>query len=366
VQKYAEELKQALPEVDVFIGTGDVPEIPRILDSLEENNKILHVTSPENYLYDDSLSRDTNFCGHYAYVKIAEGCNNRCTYCVIPSIRGPYRSRTIESINKEARELVEHGVKEIILVAQDTTYYGYDLKRQYLLPDLLRELVKIPGLHWIRLLYCYPDHITDELLNTIKSEDKICNYLDIPLQHVSDNVLRAMGRPMDKDRIKKLLARIKDTIPEITLRSTFIVGFPGETKKEFNELLEFLNEERLERAGFFTYSKEPDTRASLYKGQISEKEKTRRAETASMLQEKILADKQSQYVNKVLELIVDGISEDYQGLWEGRTRGDSPEVDGVVYFNPSSNIKSGDIIKIRITHSNGFALMGEIYNESSK
>ncbi|MGI6145581.1 MAG: 30S ribosomal protein S12 methylthiotransferase RimO [Clostridia bacterium] len=363
VQKYAHELKDSLPEVDLFLGTGDILELPEMLASLNKDKPVLKVTRPENYLYDDDVKRDYSQVRSYAYVKIAEGCNNCCTYCVIPQLKGRYRSRTIESIVDEVQGLVDNGVKEIILIAQDTTYFGKDSAGRYLLPQLLRELVKIPQLRWLRIHYCYPEHITTELLQTIKDEEKICKYLDLPLQHISDPILRAMGRSMSKAQILDLIKKVRELIPNIVLRSTFIVGFPGETHEQFKELLAFLQEVKFDRAGFFAYSQEPDTPAALLPRQISMEEKQRRLEKARQLQDEILADKQAQFLNKQVEIIVDGVSLDYEGLWEGRTRGDSPEIDGVVYFIPGPKTKSGDIIKIKITHSENYALMGEIIDE---
>jgi len=360
VQKYAQELKEALPEVDIFLGTGDILALPNLLNSFKEEEAMIQVTQPENYLYDECVPRNFVADKSFAYVKIAEGCNNYCTYCVIPQLKGRYRSRTIEAIVEEVKNLCENGAKEIILIAQDTTYYGYDLAGEFLLPQLLRELVKIPKLGWLRIHYCYPERVTEELLQTIKSEAKICKYLDLPLQHISDPILKAMGRSMQKTDIMDLIKRIRVLIPEITLRSTFIVGFPGETWEHFKELCTFLQEIQFERVGFFAYSKEPNTPAALLPEQISPLEKQRRLEKVSKLQNSILAVKQAQVLNKTVKIIVDGASSDYEGLWEGRTKGDSPEIDGVVYFKPQSKIKTGDIIPIIITHSENYALMGEI------
>ncbi len=366
VQKYVTELKKALPEVDLFLGTGDLPELPYLLSAMETINTTIQVTQPEKYLYEDSIKRDFGNARHYAYVKIAEGCNNCCTYCVIPQLKGSYRSRTISAILQEVNDLVQNGVKEIILIAQDTTSYGIDLAGKDLLPQLLRELSKTPHLSWIRLLYCYPDYLTEELLLTIKNEEKICNYLDIPLQHIADPILEAMGRSMNKVKIIKLLEKVREIIPEITLRSTFIVGFPGETKECYNELLVFLQEMKFDRVGFFAYSREPDTVAALLPGQISERKKRERVEKATFLQKKILSEKQAQLVNQKLEIIVDGKSLDYEGLWEGRTRGDAPEIDGIVYFKANPQIHPGEIINIQITHSQKYALIGEICDESGE
>jgi ribosomal protein S12 methylthiotransferase len=366
VQKYAAELAEALPEVDLFLGTGDLPELALILTELESAPTRIVISEPEKYLYDDSIARDFSTMKPYAYVKIAEGCNNCCTYCVIPQLKGTYRSRKIPSILQEVNELVAHGAKEVILVAQDTTSYGIDLAGESLLPDLLRELCEIPGLAWIRLLYCYPDFLTDELLLTIKREEKICKYLDIPLQHIADPVLKAMGRAMDKRTIYSLLQKIRTAIPDVILRSTFIVGFPGETKECYNELLAFLEEMQFDRAGFFAYSQEPGTVAALLPGQLSNREKQRRLEKATKIQEKILAEKNARLVQQKLTVIVDGESAEYEGLWEGRTPGDAPEIDGLVFFQPTAVLRPGDIVTVKITHSEKYSLIGEIWNESGQ
>ena len=273
VQKYSAELKEALPEVDIFVGTGDWPELPSLLSTREPAGQKIVVTQPEKYLYEDSISRDYPYSKAYAYVKIAEGCNNCCTYCVIPQLKGAYRSRSIASIVREVEDLTANGVKEIVLIAQDTTSYGLDLAGQSLLPQLLRELCRIPGVVWLRLLYCYPDYLTDELLLTIKEEPKICKYLDIPLQHISDPVLRAMGRRMRKAELYRLINKIRALMPEIILRSTFIVGFPGETKECYNELLAFLQDIQFERAGFLLILRNP-TPGRIFPGQISAQEKS--------------------------------------------------------------------------------------------
>jgi len=366
VQKYAAELAEALPEVDLFLGTGDLPELAHFLAKLESAPPRIVVSEPEKYLYDDSITRDYSIIKPYAYVKIAEGCNNCCTYCVIPQLKGAYRSRKIPSIVQEVNDLVAHGVREVILVAQDTTSYGIDLAGESLLPELLRELCRIPRLAWIRLLYCYPDFLTDELLLTIKREKKICKYLDIPLQHIADPVLKAMGRAMDKRTIYSLLQKIRTTIPEIILRSTFIVGFPGETKECYNELLAFLQEMQFDRAGFFAYSQEPGTVAALLPGQLTNREKQRRLEKATKIQEKILAEKNAHLVQQKLTVLVDGESAEYEGLWEGRTQGDAPEIDGLVFFQPTAVLRLGDIVTVKVTHSEKYSLIGEIWNESGQ
>lgn len=362
-QKYARELARAIPEVDLFLGTGDIPVLPEILKSLQPGKSMIRVGDPDAFLFHTGIPRPPGVTRHYAYLKIAEGCDNCCSYCVIPSLRGSYRSRKMEEILEEASTLTKDGVKELILVAQDTTLYGKDLYGALMLPDLLKELVKIPGLYWLRLLYSYPSHLTDRLLETIGEEEKICTYLDLPLQHISDKILRVMGRGQGKEDTIRLLARIRSRLPDITLRSTFIVGFPGESREDFQELLSFLQDARFDRAGFFAYSREPGTRAASLPGQIKEKEKKRRLELATQIQNEIMAAKQAELVGKKVSVMVDGPSPDYEGLWEGRTRGDAPEIDGVVYFKPTETIKPGNILNISITHSHDFSLMGEIDNE---
>lgn len=359
-QKYAGELARATPEVDLLLGTGDISALPALLKSLPEKRVVTRVGSPDNYLYDEELAVLPEQVGHYAYVKIAEGCGNKCSYCVIPSIRGSYRSRRMEDIIKEAASLVEAGARELILVAQDTTLYGQDIYGTLKLPDLLRGLSRLPGLVWIRILYAYPAHITDRLLQTIQEEDKICRYLDLPLQHISDRILKRMGRNFGREATVKLLHRIRSYLPDATLRSTFIVGFPGETREEFEELLDFIKNTGFDRAGFFAYSREPGTAAAAMPGQIGKREKMRRLREAEELQGKILAYKQATFVGKTVTVMADGPSPDYEGLWEGRTAGDAPEIDGAVYFKPAKKNKPGDLLEIMITHAQDYALMGEI------
>lgn len=360
VQKYGEELATELPEVDLFLGTGDLPNLLKMLKGLQPGKQISLVGDPSNYLFDEELPHVPENVQHYAYLKIAEGCDNYCTFCVIPSLRGHYRSRRIEDIVREATELVSLGVRELILVAQDTTLYGQDLYGEYMLSTLLRELAQIPDLNWIRLLYCYPNHLTDELIMTIRDEPKICKYLDIPLQHIMDPILQAMGRRISRKETIDLLQKVRRTIPEITLRTTFIVGFPGETESDFQELVDFVQEFKFERAGFFAYSAEEDTPAASMAKQVSEIVKEERLRRIEAVQSEILAAKQAEMIDKQVLIIVDGVSEDYPGLWEGRTQADAPEIDGVVYFQPDNSVKTGNLINLQITHSQDYALVGEI------
>jgi len=359
-QKYTHELIRELPEVDMYLGTGDIPSLCRLLKSIKPGQVITCVGDPNNYLYEEGLPSAPEQVKHYAYLKIAEGCNNRCSYCVIPSIRGAYRSRRMEDIVKEAEALTAAGVKELILIAQDTTLYGLDIYGALMLPGLLKELARLPKLTWIRILYSYPAHITDVLLQTMKEEKKICRYLDIPLQHISDNILTRMGRTTGREETLRLLDKIRSYLPDVVLRSTFIVGFPGESANDFEELLVFLKKTGFDRAGFFAYSREPDTQAAQMPGQISRKEKLKRLQQAEDIQREILTSKQAGFVGKIVTVMVDGPSPDYEGLWEGRTAGDAPEIDGVVYFKPHQSKSPGDLVDVKITHSQEFALMGEI------
>lgn len=363
VQKYADELSKELPEIDLFLGTGDIDKLPLYIKELSNGNRIKVVSNPDNYLFCDDLPILDMEIKHYAYIKIAEGCDNSCTYCVIPQMRGHYRSRTMESILKEVNDLVKIGVKEIILVAQDTTLYGLDLYGEYKLPELLRCLASIEELHWIKILYCYPDFINDELIRTIKTEDKVCSYIDLPLQHISDDVLKAMGRAMTKEQITQLLCKIKNEIPEVVIRTTFILGFPGETQEHILELERFLKDMQLDRAGFFTYSREPDTIAASLPNQIEESEKFKRQAQLISVQEDIMYEKLAVKIGQSVEIIVDGPSQDSHNYWEGRTYGDAPEIDCVVYFCPNKNTKIGDFLYIKVTHSQEFALIGEITDE---
>ena len=366
-QKYSTELYQDIPEADLIIGTGDLPVLARAIDKLRQGvDRLCLVGQPEDFLYNNEWVKASGYGEHRAYLKIAEGCNNKCTYCVIPEMRGSYRSRGIEEILAEAAWLSANGTKEIILVAQDTTLYGMDIYNELVLPDLLRNLCLIDDIEWIRLLYTYPANITDDLLDVIATEEKVCPYLDIPLQHISDPILKKMGRNMSSKEIKTLISKIKSLIPYITLRTTFIVGFPGESQADFDFLLDFVQEAKFDRAGFFAYSKEPGTKAAKMKNQIPIKTKIKRLQAAEKLQYSILTEKQNEMIGQIVQVIVDGPSPDNGLLWEGRTKKDAPDIDCVVYFNPTEKISVGQFLKVKITHTQDFALIGEIINEFGK
>ena len=296
VQKYQEELMQEIPEIDAFLGTNNYHQIIEVInEALENSQKIVRINkeNAEKYM---ELPRYVTTPGHYAYIRIAEGCDNHCTYCVIPQLRGRYRSRPLEAIFKEAKELVARGTKEIILVAQDTTQYGKDIYGELKLPELIKKLATIKDLRWIRLLYCYPNSFTDELIEVIQKEPKVCKYIDIPIQHGDDAILRKMGRNITQEKIKGLLNKLRSKVPNITIRSTFIVGFPGETNENFINLLEFLKEMKLDRVGAFTYSLEEDTPAGKMHKQVDENIKEKRLEKLMGLQYEILREKHASYL----------------------------------------------------------------------
>ena len=300
--------------------------------------------------------------GHFAYLKIAEGCNKRCTYCVIPKVRGSYRSVPMDSLIKEAEELVAGGVKELILVAQETTLYGVDLYGKKSLPELLRRLCKINGLVWVRILYCYPEEITDELIETMATEEKICHYLDIPIQSGADEVLKRMGRRTNREELTALLAKLRARIPDICLRTTLISGFPGETRKDFIETYNFVDEMEFDRLGVFTYSREEDTPAAHMEHQVTERTKKKRRDELMELQQEISLEKTRGMIGRVLLVMVEGKVAD-EDTYVTRTYRDAPNVDGYLFLNTSATLMTGDLVKVLVTDANEYDLMGEIYHE---
>lgn len=358
-QKYGPELLQELPEIDVLLGVGQLHRLKEVLDLLDKGRETPFALVDENPLEQEPTSTRWGISGPSAYLKIADGCNNHCTYCVIPEIRGPYHSRPMDALIDEAKNLVSRGVKELCLVAQDVTAYGLDLYGDLQLPELLRRLAKIEDLTWIRLLYCYPTYITDELLEVISQETKICRYLDIPLQHGSTAVLRRMGRKGDRGLLQQVLGKIRSTIPDVAIRTTFIVGFPGETESEFQELLDFMQEQRFQWAGVFTYSQEPGTIAARMKEQVPETIKEERYHRAMMLQREITLELNSKWIGKELQVMVEGLSEG-NGLYIGRAYMQAPEVDGQVYFSSTQVHQPGDMVKVLITEAAEYDLIGEM------
>ncbi len=360
-QRYKEEIQKEIPEVDALIGTMSVSAIADTLDSVVKGK-------PRNTFYELSTKpysggkRILTTGGHYAYLKIAEGCDKNCTYCIIPKVRGGYRSIPMEELIEEAKKLAEEGVKELILVAQETTLYGKDLYGRKSLPELLKKLCEIPGLYWIRILYCYPEEITDELIETIKNEKKICNYLDIPIQHASDDVLRRMGRWTNEEHLKTVIGKLRESIPDIALRTTLISGFPGETQEDFEELYRFVNEMEFDRLGVFTYSAEEDTVAADMPDQIPEEVKAARRDELMQLQQAIAFEKNEDMPGKIMTVMVEGKVAD-EDVYVTRTYRDAPGVDGYLFLKTTARLVSGDFVKVIVTDVNEYDLIGEIYNE---
>lgn len=362
-QKYADELLEELPEVDAFVGTGEVGKIKDVVEGALAGNRILSKDIPE-YLYDEHTPRVLTTPVYSAYVKIAEGCDNLCSYCVIPEMRGRYRSRSKESIVAEVKSLVDQGVREVLLIAQDTTKYGEDLYGHYALPELLEQLSTIKDLKWIRLLYCYPSHFTQELVDVMAKNDKVCNYLDIPLQHANDNLLRAMNRKSSIEEVRVLINKLRRAMPDIVLRTSFIVGLPGEGEKEFQDLLDFMEEIKFNKVGVFTYSQEPGTPAAELPDQVPEETKFERYRIAMESQQGISYNKNKEYIGKVLEILVEELIHEEAILISGRSYGDAPEIDGKVLASYAAGIQLGDFIKVKIIDAQEYDLIGEVLDES--
>jgi ribosomal protein S12 methylthiotransferase len=362
-QRYRDELASELPEVDLFMGTSDGPRIIELLDhGLQTGTRVEAVGLPE-YLYDHTTPRVKSSPYYSAYVKIAEGCANHCSYCIIPQLRGTLRSRSVASVVQEVENLVGQGVREINLIAQDITAFGADRDDGTRIEDLLRELVKIEKLAWIRLLYAYPDGISDELIELMASEAKICNYLDVPLQHIDDTILAMMNRRVDESAIRQLLQRIRARIPDVTLRTSFIVGFPGETGDQFDKLLEFVKEGHFERVGVFRYSREEGTSAAKLEDQVPERVKKSRYTKLMKAQARVSFRKNRALVGRQETVLVEGYSEETDLLLQGRSARQAPDVDGLVYIT-NGQAEVGDIVRLKITDSSEYDLIGEIVSNS--
>lgn len=353
-QRYHNELFQKNPEIDSMIGIDQIPEIEKFITA--KKRKTLVSKLPMN-LFSCKTPRLLSTYP-YAYVKIADGCDNFCTYCLIPSIRGRFRSRDINDITQEVKQLTQNGIKEIILIAQDTTLYGKDIYHQLSLAKLIKNLVKIKDLEWLRILYTHPSHWTDELIQLYKDNPKICRYVDLPVQHISDNILKMMNRPYTRKQIEQLLNKLRK-IPNLAIRTSFIVGFPNETEKDFTELLSFIKEQKFTHLGCFTYSREPATIAYNLPNQILNKVKNERFNQIMTIQQKISLARMQSFINKKVQVIIDSISVHKKYDYIGRTQFDAPEIDGVVYLkNP--NLKIGDIVKVKITSVQPYTLISII------
>ena len=357
-QRYKQEIMDEIEEVDAVLGTTSYDKIVEVIEEALQGNKKLEMTDIDALPTVDS-KRMVTTGGHFAYLKIAEGCDKHCTYCIIPKIRGNFRSVPMERLIKEATDLVEQGVKEIILVAQETTLYGMDLYGKKSLHVLLKELCKIGGLRWIRILYCYPEEITDELIQVIKEEDKICNYLDIPIQHASDGVLKRMGRRTSKQQLIDTVKKLREEIPDIALRTTLITGFPGETEEQHEELMEFVDEMEFDRLGVFTYSPEEDTPAATMPDQIEESVKEDRQAELMELQQEIAFDLAERMIGKEVIVMFEGKVAD-ENVYVGRTYMDAPNVDGLIFVETNEELMSGDFAKVKITGALEYDLIGEL------
>lgn len=357
-ERYQKQITEEIPEVDAVLGIGANRDICSLLDEVMKGKQVTSFPDKVCLPLEGGRVQSTEF--HWAYIKIAEGCDNCCTYCAIPSIRGRFRSRKIEDIVKEAERLASNGVKELNIVAQDTSRYGEDNYRKRMLPSLLTELCKIDGIEWIRVLYCYPERITDELIDVMAKEDKIIKYIDLPLQHCNKDVLKRMNRRGDRESLTSLINKIRDRIPNVVLRTTLIAGFPGETDEQFEELSEFIKDMKFERLGCFPYSQEEDTPAAEFKDQIDEDVKQHRAEIISEQEAVIMHEFALSKVGTAVDVLVDGFDR-YADSYFGRSPYDAPEVDPVVFFTKKDRIPSqGEIVKVLITDTLDCDLVGEM------
>lgn len=357
-ERYRQEILDEIPEVDEVLGTT---AYDRILDAVDAALAGQHevMTADLDALPLPETKRLVTTGGHFAYLKIAEGCDKHCTYCIIPKIRGNFRSVPMERLLKEAQDLAEQGVKELILVAQETTLYGKDLYGEKSLPKLLRELCKISGIRWIRILYCYPEEITDELIQVMKEESKICHYLDLPIQHANDTILKRMGRRTSKQELIDIVQKLRKEIPDICLRTTLITGFPGETLEQHEEVMEFIDTLEFDRLGAFTYSPEEDTPAATFEDQIDEEVKEDRQADIMELQQEIAFDKAEDMIGREVLVMIEGKVAD-ENAYVGRTYRDAPNVDGLIFINTDVELISGDFAKVKVTGALDYDLIGEL------
>ena len=365
-QRYKEEIQTEIPEVDCILGTTAIDQIVEAVKEVLDGQQVglKHVEDINRKpVYGKKRIMTTG--GHYAYMKIAEGCDKHCTYCIIPKIRGNFRSVPMEALIEEAKGLVEQGVKEIILVAQETTLYGQDLYGRKALPELLDKLNEISGLYWIRILYCYPEEVTDELIDAIKRNKKVCHYLDIPIQHGSDAVLKRMGRRTNEEQLRDIVKKLRDEIPDICLRTTLISGFPGETEEDHEAVMHFVDDLEFDRLGVFTYSPEEDTPAAMMADQIEEEVKEDRRAEIMELQQEIAYEKADAMIGQKLMVMIEGKVAD-ENAYVGRSYKDAPNVDGYVFVNTSLNLMTGDFVPVIITGSYEYDLIGEVEDEFTK
>lgn len=358
-QRYADELFESMPEVDAIVGTDCFTDIAWVIDQVMQGKRLKHLEKRESKNV-AVLPRMLTTPSYMAYLKIAEGCDNCCSYCIIPQLRGPYTSRPYDEVMAEAKELAEHGTKEIIVVAQDTTRYGEDLYGKLMLPQLLRDLNKLEGIKWIRVMYLYPNNFTDELIDAIADCDKVCKYIDIPLQHASDRLLESMNRYDTRAQVEALLAKLRKRMPEITIRTTFIVGFPGETEEDFAELLDFVEKQRFENAGVFQYSQEEGTVAGAMENQIDPEVKENRYHELMALQAGISEEIHQEREGEELDVLVEGFDEENPQLAVGRSAHEAPDIDGNIFIENAGDVKVGDMVRVRILQGFTYEMVAEL------
>lgn len=363
-QRYRQEILAEIPEVDAVLGTASYHRIVEAIGEAVSGKGRMKLDDINGLPLPDTKRLITTG-GYFAYLKIAEGCDKRCTYCIIPKLRGSYRSVPMERLIREAEDLAEQGVRELILVAQETTLYGKDLYGEKSLHRLLRELCKISGIRWIRILYCYPEEIDDSLIQAIKEEPKICHYLDLPIQHASDAVLKRMGRRTSRKELKEIIGKLRKEIPDIVLRTTLITGFPGETKSQHEELMEFVDEMEFERLGVFTYSQEEDTPAAAMEGQVPEEIKQERQAELMELQQEIAFEQAGDMIGREVLVMIEGKVAD-EDAYVGRTYRDAPDVDGLIFINTDKELMSGDFARVTVTGALEYDLIGELSDEFTK
>lgn len=355
-QRYAAELAENIPEADAFVGTDCFTDIAWVIDEIMQGKKLIHMTKNEQKTMPPRILTTPDYM---AYLKIAEGCDNCCSYCIIPKLRGPYVSRKYEEVMEEAKQLAAKGIKEIIVVAQDTTRYGEDLYGKLMLPQLLRDLNALEGIKWIRVMYCYPNNFTDELIEAFATLDKVCKYVDIPLQHASNRLLSSMNRYDTKEEVKALLEKLRAEIPGIVIRTTFIVGFPGETEEDFEELKEFVAEQRFENAGVFKYSQEEGTVAGSMPNQIADEIKEDRYHELMALQAEISEELHQNMEEKELEVVIEGFDEENSTLAVARSYREAPEIDGNIFVEQAEGLKIGEFVKVRIQQGFTYEMVAE-------
>lgn len=359
-QRYADELLEEIPEIDAIVGTGNFMNISEIIDRLESEKNVTEIGNIE-FAFDETLPRYVSTPEHMAYLKIGEGCSNHCTYCIIPKLRGKYRSRKIEDIVEEAKTLAAEGVKELVVIAQDTTRYGEDLYGEAKLAELLEELAGIEGIKWIRIMYSYPESITEKLIDVIAAHDNICSYFDMPIQHASNRVLKRMNRRTSKEDIRSKVEMIRSKIPDAVIRTTVIVGFPGETEEDLEELIDFMKKIKFDRLGAFAYSREEDTPADRMDGHMDEEIKEERRDRVMMVQQAISEEINQKREDKVFEVLIEEEAED--GVYVGRTQGDAEEIDSVVYVNSDEELEIGSFVNVYITEAMEYDLIGDVVDE---